>query len=143
VALQSGWMGCYCYDNIIKKWNPEFASTTFTDIDGTNNKKYCDIWLRAWSLEMLVKYGAPALISVINALVSNLFRYTAPFEKQFTMNDETSSTFVKLTILQFANVAVILLVQSLKFQNKFLNYFHVFDGSYGDFDMYWYADIGT
>lgn len=59
------------------------------------------------------------------------------------MNDETSSTFMKLTVLQFINVAVILLAQSLKFDNAVLNYFYLFDGNYGDFDMYWYADIGT
>jgi len=58
------------------------------------------------------------------------------------MNDETSSTFVKLTILQFINVAVILLAQSLRVDNP-LNAFNLFEGSYGDFNMYWYADIGT
>ena len=36
---------------------------------------------------MVVKYGAPALIAIVNIIASNLFRFTAPFEKHFTMND--------------------------------------------------------
>ena len=58
-----------------------YIYTEFTDIDKTNDIKYCEIWLHTYSQEMLVKYGAPALIAVINVIVSNLFRYTAPFEK--------------------------------------------------------------
>jgi len=59
----------------------KFRKTLFTDIDPTNETKYCEIWLETWSIEMLVKYGAPALIAVINVLVSLVFKYTAPFEK--------------------------------------------------------------
>lgn len=136
-------MGCYCFDNIIKDGDFSFSETTFTDIDSNSTKQYCEIWLHTWLLENLVKYGAPAMIAIINVIVSSIFKYTAPFEKQFTLNEETTSTFAKLTILQFINIAVLLLVQSLKVKSSFLNAFYLFDGSYGDFDMYWYADIGT
>jgi len=109
-ALQQGLMGCYCFDRIVKQGDVLASSTTFIDIDATNSKPYCETWLRGWLVERLVKYGAPAMIAVINVIVSAIFKYTAPFEKQFTMNDETSSTFAKLTVLQFLNIAVLLLV---------------------------------
>lgn len=79
--------------------NPDFKETTFDDLAPDNDKKYCSQWLTAWAIETAVKTGAPAIIAIINVLVSMIFKYTAPFEKQFTMNDETSSTFSKLTVL--------------------------------------------
>jgi len=103
-------MGCYCYDLIVK--NADFAktTTTFTDIDPNDEEKYCELWLDSWSKEIAVKYGAPAFIAILNAIVSNIFKKIAPFELFYTKNDETASIFIKLTVLQFFNVAVVLLV---------------------------------
>ena len=66
--------------------------------------------MSVWALETAVKNGAPAIIALINVVVSSIFKYTGPFEKQFTLNNETASTFSKLTVLQFLNVAVVLLI---------------------------------
>ena len=116
---------------------------SFTDLNPNDNEKYCDEWLKIFAIDLGVKYGAPAFISIINIIVSNIFKMIAPFELYYTKNDETASVFTKLTILQFINVAVVLLIQSLKFNIPGLNELHFFDGSYTDFNLYWYADIGS
>ena len=106
-------MGCYCYDQFVGAGNYNAGDITFTDVNPYDTNLYCSTWIENYVVEITVKYGAPALISIINALVSAIFNLIVPFEYNFTKNSMTSSIFNKLTVLQFCNTAVVLLLTSL------------------------------
>lgn len=115
-------MGCFCYAKVIDSGgDPRVIQMSFTNIDSEDDTKYCSIWALAYGIQLSVTYGTPAIIALINIIVSELFKYISPFGRFYTKNDQTNSTFKSLTILQFINVGIILLVQSLKFNIPFLN----------------------
>lgn len=65
------------------------------------------------------------------------------FEKKFTKNDETISTFIKITILQYFNIAVVILLVCFDLKFAILNVFGIFMGDYTDFSVEWYRKIGA
>ena len=77
-------MGCFCYDLIIKGQSFEARETTFTDINPKDSSTYCKDWFNEYAIELGVKYGSPAAITVINSLVSITFNIIAPYELRFT-----------------------------------------------------------
>ena len=106
---------------------------TFIDVDPLDSTKYCELWFHVWFLQTAIKYGAPAFISIINVVIATSFKTLSPLELYYTQNDETMMTFIKLSILQFINVGIVMLVQSLKFDIPILNEFYLFNGTYPDF----------
>ena len=106
----------------------EAGDILFTDVNPKDTNLYCKTWIEDYVIELSVKYGAPAFISIINAIVNVIFSLIVPFEFGYTKNSETSSMFSKLTVLQFINVAVVLLFQSMYIKNKTLNDLYLFNG---------------
>jgi hypothetical protein len=92
-------MGCYCYDTIVKAQNFDARLISFSDVSLSDSTLYCDTWFNEYAIELAVKFGSPLLITVINAIVSFFFKISAPWELRYTKNDETTSTFSKLTVL--------------------------------------------
>lgn len=72
---------------------------TFTDIDPEDTTLYCQKWFDSYTYLTAIKQGAPIVIAVINVLACTIFDLMSTFEKKYTKNDATISTFVKITIL--------------------------------------------
>ena len=92
-------MHCYCFDQMFNKMNKDTLNIDFTDIDATDDKKHCTDWFNAFAVLTAVKQGAPIIIAVINVVACTIFDLMSEFEKKYTKNDQTLSTFIKITIL--------------------------------------------
>lgn len=83
------------------------------------------------------------MIAVINVIACTIFELLSSFEKKYTKNDETMSTFIKITILQYFNISIVILIIGFNLDIGFLNIFGIFAGDYFDFSVDWYRKIGS
>lgn len=87
--------------------------------------------------------GAAMVITIINVIACMIFELIAKYERKHTVNEETISQFSKITIIQFINVALIVICVNFKFlEDDFLGFIPIFNGSYVDFTVEWYANVG-
>lgn len=112
--------------------------TKFTDIDPQDEKLYCKDWAEAYGTLTAIKQGAPIIIAIINVVACTIFDLMSSFEKKYTKNDATISTFVKITILQFFNISIVILLVSFNLKFGLANVFGIFVGDYTDFSVEWY-----
>lgn len=142
-SQQVGAMHCYCFNEMFKKYNRNTIDITFTDIDENDEVLHCKDWFTAYSYSTAIKQGAPIIISIINVLASTIFSILGEFEKKYTKNDQTMSTFIKITILQYFNIAVVILLVAFDIKLDILNAFGILVGDYTDFSVDWYRKIGA
>lgn len=72
-----------------------------------------------------------------------IFEILAKFERKHTINEETISQFSKITLVQFINVAIIVICVNFEFlEDDFLGFIPIFNGEYPDFTAKWYAKVG-
>lgn len=76
-------------------------------------------------------------------LACTIFEKLSSFEKKYTKNDATVSTFVKITILQFFNISVVILLVSFNLKFGLFNAFGLLKGEFTDFSVDWYKQIGA
>jgi len=79
--------------------NKDALKTTFEDIDAEDKTPYCKEWAEAYAKLTAIKQGAPIIIAIINVVACTVFDLMSSFEKKYTKNDATLSTFAKITIL--------------------------------------------
>jgi hypothetical protein len=84
---------------MFNKQNTNILKETFTDVDENDQTLHCTNWFNAFGTLTAIKQGAPIIIAVINVVACTIFDLMSSFEKKFTKNDETISTFIKITIL--------------------------------------------
>ena len=71
-----------------------------------------------------------------------IFERLAYLEGSHSTNDETKRQFQKILIMQFINIAVVILIVNINlFENGLLG-FPVFAGDYDDLNSDWYAQVG-
>lgn len=94
---------------------------------------YCEEWdvhkKRMQFLLMLTSF----VIVGINIVTCKIFQFTIFFEKRTSINDETAAQVSKITIMQFINIAVIIITVHFKFMptgEKFLGFLPIFMGSH-------------
>lgn len=136
-------MHCYCFDQLFHHQNKDTLQIDFTDVDDDDNNLYCKQWFEAYGTLTAIKQGAPIIIAVINVVACTVFDLMSSFEKKYTKNDATVSTFVKITILQFFNISVVILLVSFNLKFGLFNVFGIFVGDYTDFSVDWYKHIGA
>ena len=81
------------------------------------------------------------MIVVINVIAAKVFELIASFEKAPTKNEETSSIFMKLTVLQFFNIAIVLLLVNFNLDWGLINVlkqFGILTGAHKEFSAEWY-----
>ena len=84
-------------------------------------------------MQAALKYLGPMVVILINLIVPMTFQALTAWEKHKTRNEETETMFVKITILQYFNLAIVLILINFKIGIPFLNEFSIFDGKYEDF----------
>ena len=70
-----------------------------------------------------------------------IFQILGPFGKFYSISQETTSIFFKITLLQYCNIIVVLLFISFHVQNSF-NSINILSGNYSDFNADWFKNIG-
>jgi len=59
--------------------------------------------------------GTSLIVVIINIVICIIFEKISKVEKHHTLNDETQSMFQKITIMQFINIAIILIMINFNF----------------------------
>jgi predicted exporter len=79
------------------------------------------------------------VVVVINIIMCIIFERIVSFEKRQTANDETIAQFQKITIVQYINIGiVILLVNFDSLQEPLLGFIPILNGDYTGFTAKWY-----
>lgn len=87
--------------------------------------------------------GSSIMVTVINLIASTLFTVMVKFERKHTINDETEALFIKKTLIQYINIALIVLAVNFDFlEGNFLGFIPIFNGKYHDFTAGWYKNVG-
>jgi hypothetical protein len=132
-------MNCYCYEKL--KEDP-FGNTikdmTFKSFNVTDDHKWCNEWWQFFKVQATLKYLGPMVVILINLIVPITFQLLTAWEKHVSRNNETESLFVKITILQYFNLAIVFILINFKIPITFLNDLRIFDGTYEDFTPRWY-----
>ena len=83
------------------------------------------------------------VIVLINIIACTIFEKISAFEKRQTINDETIGQFFRITIMQFTNIAVVILLVNLDLlDGDFLGFIPILNGKYPGFTSDWYAVVG-
>lgn len=73
--------------------------------------------------------GTALVVTVINIITCTIFEKIVFVEKKHTINDETSGQFTKILLMQFINIAIVILIVNMQLVNgKFLGFLPVFNG---------------
>ena len=90
--------------------------------------------------------GTSFVVVIIKIITNTIFEKIAPFEKRHTINDETKGQFTKITIMQFINIAIVILLVNFNMKlntdgekTLFLGFLPIFNGENTDFDAAWYS----
>jgi hypothetical protein len=137
-------MHCYCFAKLKEAKGDinKVFGISFTDV-APGDTEYCRGWFWAYSEAMALKYGAPMVIVIINSLVPIIFDLLTRFESHKTKTEETLRTFEKVTLMQYFNIAIVLLLVNMNIGIKFLGGFPVLAGDYTEFSVEWYKNIGA
>ena len=87
------------------------------------------------------------VINGINEGLKEIFLVLQDYEKNHSESEDTKSLFVKNSIMQFVNIAVMQLVLGFRLESYtescFLGFIPVFRGKHDDFSTQWYRDVGA
>lgn len=83
------------------------------------------------------------IIGTLNGYIVKAFEITGAFEKRETVNEEIQSKFIKMTIVQFINLSLVVLVVNFDiFEDKLFGFINFFNGTYTQFDKRFYHNLG-
>ena len=88
-----------------------------------------------------MQFGVPLIVVILNFIACMIFQILGPFGKFYSISQETTSIFFKITLLQYCNIIVVLLFISFHVQNSF-NSINILSGNYSDFNADWFKNIG-
>jgi hypothetical protein len=81
------------------------------------------------------------MIVIINVFTCTIFEYIVYFERCHTFNDETMGQFRKITLMQFVNSGLIILLINFQGAPSWLP-LPILRGEYRDFSEMWYKKVG-
>ena len=114
------------------------------DFDGyTGKTPLCYEWFEIWGLAGTYKYVGSFFVLGINMAVPMTIDALSHFQRLYTYNDQTMSTFFKVTFLSYFNVAVVVMLVNFDLSVPLLNDGGILKGEYTDFSERWYANIGA
>jgi hypothetical protein len=106
---RQGYFACFCLDlynaGELSRGQELFQAAGAPAFD----EDPCEAWEDAYSYGPLIVALTAIMISLINSLCVWLFEVLAPLEKCQTLPDETKAIFNKIVIVQFLNIACVLL----------------------------------
>lgn len=141
-----GLMHCFCLDKFIK--DPvSFLDIRFRSIDPADNTEYCNDWLINYGLQNAMIIGTSLVVVLINVIICVIFEQISKLERHHTQNAETLGQFQKITIMQFVNIAVVVLMVNFNLralEGKMLfGFIPILNGEHMDFTVSWYYNVGA
>ena len=86
------------------------------------------------------------VVVAINVITCTIFEMIVRIERKHSVNEETNGQFTKITLMQFINIAIVVLCVNFDFidgdDGLFLGFIPIFNGAYADFTVSWYAKVG-
>ena len=143
-------MHCYCLEQF--KLNPTgILDITFTDIKPNDNNNYCGEWIINYTSQQALIIATSLIVVVINVVVCFIFEAISRLEKHHTQNDETIGQFQKITIMQFVNIGIIILLVNFNLDilariskdKMIFGFIPILNGEYNDFSIQWYWNVGA
>ena len=123
----------------------DISFTNYTDpaTEKPDTHRYCKDWAVNFAIQQSMVVGTSLVVVVINILTCTIFERIVFIEKRHTINDETQGQFTKITLMQFTNIAIVILVINFGFlDGDFLGFLPIFNGKYTDFSADWYGNVG-
>lgn len=134
-------MHCYCI-NQAKVNVKGFLKTSFKEFNNDKNL-YCQNWAINYAIQKSMVVGTALVVTVINIVTNTIFEKIVFVEKKHTINDETSGQFTKILLMQFINIAVVILVVNMQLvKGRLFGFLPLFNGQYTDFNSDWYGNVG-
>lgn len=79
------------------------------------------------------------MIVGINMITTQTFESIVQFERHLTINRETMGVFQRITFLQYANIALVVLLININLSDtKLLGFIPILNGEYTDIGTRWY-----
>ena len=139
-------MHCFCL-NSLKKDPARTLSMRFKDIDPEDKHKYCNEWFINYAQQNAMVYGTSLVVVAINVIICFSFEMISKLERHHTQNDETMGMFQKITIMQFINIACIVLLVNFNLTamngQMLFGFVPILNGEYNDFTVQWYYNVGV
>ena len=82
------------------------------------------------------------VIVIINSIVPIIFDLLTGLEGHKTKTEETLRTFSKVTLMQYFNIAIVLLLVNMNIGIS-VGGFPILAGEYTEFSVDWYKNIGA
>ena len=125
----------------------DVRNVDFTDVT-PGAKNLCVDWFKVYAAQQALVIGTSSVVVVINIVICTIFELISKAEKHHTQNDETLGQFQKITIMQFINIAIIILLVNFNLGDMFddVKIGHesgFLAGEYTDFSALWYYNVGA
>lgn len=138
-------MNCYCKP-LMASMNVKLYTLSFEEFSMFNKPdttRYCGDWLNNFFFQNAMIVGSSLVVVIINIVICTFFDKIVFIEKRHTVNDETMGQFKKITIMQFINIAVVILLVNFDYLDAPLfGFVPILMGEYRDFSSYWYGQVG-
>lgn len=103
-----------------------------------------------YGLQQSAVVGTALVVVVINVIASLVFTLSVRIEKSHSIKEETMGQFKKLTLLQFINIGIVVLIINFNLtetdekgeSEPWLGFLPIFNGEFSDFSSEWYSQIG-
>lgn len=109
---RNGLMHCFCKSELIKT-NIKILKLKFDEFlleNEPDQNLYCKEWFVNFAIQNGLVTGTSFVVVFINIATCIIFENLVFIEKRHTINDETLGQFQKITIMQFINIAVVILL---------------------------------
>jgi hypothetical protein len=132
-----GMMHCFCLTEYQKNGGDvSGVEADFLEIDPTLEENPCEEWKFIYKNQFYLTIISGALVGAINGICLALFENIVVLEKCLTFDDETKAKFQRVVIVQFLNIAALLLFCdfSLGYDSEETVGVPILQGKYRDFD---------
>lgn len=100
-------MHCFCDEQMHDKLNFKILLDDFSDVYPGNKQKYCKKWLLNYYQLAFFTNLNMVYVFILNYIVGLIYEALGPFSKFKTVNDETTSIYIKTLIFQFLDFAFV------------------------------------
>ncbi len=106
-------------------------------------EKLCRKWLLAYCKANGMMLGTVLFVSVANLIFYYALTGITSLERSHSVTSQLASGTFKIFVSQFLNTAVVIFLVNLKTDANVNSHFPILKGSYSEFTVSWYQDVGT
>lgn len=133
---ETGLMYCFCQ-------TVDDDAIDFSDVSPGDTTKYCDESFANMIYLSFMKQVTSFSVLALNIGACFIFEQLAPLSRFYTKNEETESIMKKILAMQFLNIAFVPIIVQFSLNAGFLNDVGLLQGSFEDFSVPWYRQVGA